>query len=418
MPPSAPPRPPTPSPPSTAAPAAGGTTAPLQLWVLGSGSRGNALAVAHGERVLLLDAGFELPVLADRLQAAGLHPWFVEEVVLTHGHRDHVLGAAAGARAYGWRVWASLGTVWRWRALREIPVAPFTPGEAFDAGPFRVRTAPTPHDVDDSAALVVEAGGASLGYCTDLGHATEPVARLLAGVDALVLESNYDADRLRTGPYPPELQARVGGPTGHLGNAEAGVLARSLAHPGLRHLVLGHISRHNNTPELALASMRAALAGSAFGGVLHAAPQDAVLGPLPVGDAGLTGPPGDPGHVRCTPGGLPSPERIVHDDPEQNDKSEYLDTGFRDHDPREGFGDDKGARVGRPDSAHPAPLDASHGQRTGQAGTNTEPVDAGIEGSILDGDEPQGEQQSRVQAASEGVNPGRAAGDERRVFDL
>jgi phosphoribosyl 1,2-cyclic phosphodiesterase len=383
----------------------------LRVWVLGSGSGGNAVAVAHGERLLLLDAGFELPILVDRLRQAGLHPWFVEEVVLTHGHRDHVLGAAAGARLYGWRVWASLGTVWRWRALRHVGVAPFTPGETFDAGPFRVRTAPTPHDVDDSAALVVAAGGAAVGYCTDLGHAPDPVVRLLTGLDALVLESNYDADRLRTGPYPPELQARVGGPTGHLGNAQAAELARAVAHPGLRHLVLAHISRHNNTPDLALDSMRAALAGTSFGGVLHAAPQDTVLGPLDLAPNGS-------GHVRCTPDGLPLPERSVHDDPKQNDKSEYLNTGFRDQDGREGFGDDKGTRVGRPDSAQPAPLDASGGSEPGQAGTNSESVDDGLEGSILEADGPQGPQQSRVQAASEGVNPGRAAGDERRVFDL
>lgn len=119
-------------------------------------------------------------------------------------------------------------------------------------------------------------------------------------------------------------------------------------------------------------------------------------------------------------------------DTPENDKSEYTNTGFRDGDAREGFGDDGGTRVGRPDGAgsnassqdpnrvgqaHLAPHDASGPQRPGQAGTNNGPVADGIEGSQLDGDA-QGEQQSRVQAASEGVNPAPAAGDERRVFDL
>ncbi|MDF1505250.1 MBL fold metallo-hydrolase [Roseisolibacter sp. H3M3-2] len=253
---------------------------PVSLWLLGSGSQGNAAAVAWGERLLLLDAGVDLPVLLARMRDADLHPWYVEEVLLSHGHRDHVLGAAAGAKAYGWRVWATLGTVWRWRALRGVDVRPFEAGAAFDAGPFRVRTAATPHDVDDSAAFVVEAGGVRIGYCTDLGHAPDAVVALLQGVDALVLESNYDEAMLRGGPYPPELQARVGGPTGHLGNAQAAEVARAVAHPGLRHLVLGHLSRHNNTPALALASMRRALEGTAFRGVVHAAPPDTVLGPL------------------------------------------------------------------------------------------------------------------------------------------
>ena len=255
----------------------------VALWLLGSGSQGNVAALACGERLLLLDAGVELRVLLPRMQEAGLHPWFVEEVLLSHGHRDHVLGAAAGARAYGWRVWAALGTVWRWRALREVDVAPFTPGERFDAGPFHVHSAATPHDVDDSAAFVVEAGGVRVGYCTDLGHAPDAVVALLQGVDALVLESNYDETLLRDGPYPPELQARVGGPTGHLGNAQAGALVRAIVHPGLRHLVLGHLSRHNNTPTLAREAMEAALAGTSFRGTLHIAPPDGVMGPIWVG---------------------------------------------------------------------------------------------------------------------------------------
>lgn len=252
----------------------------VAVWVLGSGSRGNAAVVAHAGRLLLLDAGFELPELVDRLERAGLHPWAVEEVLLSHGHRDHVLGAAAGARAYGWRVWGALGTVWRWRALREIPLAPFEPGGSFDAGRFRVQTAPTPHDVDDSAAFVIEVAGVRVGYCTDLGHAPEAVVTLLAGADALLLEANHDAELLRTGPYPPELQARVAGPTGHLGNAQAAALLGAVSHPGLRQVVLGHVSRHNNTPALARAAAAGALEAAGYRGALHVAPQDAVLGPL------------------------------------------------------------------------------------------------------------------------------------------
>ncbi len=267
-----------------------------RLWTLGSGSKGNATVLAHQGRLLMFDCGYELPVLVDRLRAAGLHPWDVDDVVLSHGHRDHVLGAAAGARAYGWRVWGALGTVWRWRALREIDLRPFEPGATFDAGPWRVHTTPVPHDVDDAAAFVAELTDPSarppvrVGYATDLGRAPAPLVDLLRGVDALVLESNYDDEMLRTGPYPPDTRARVGGEHGHLSNRDAAAVLRAVAHPGLRHVVLGHISRHNNTPELALASAHAALAATSFRGALHAAPQDHVLGPLAAGDAAAVEP--------------------------------------------------------------------------------------------------------------------------------
>jgi hypothetical protein len=121
-------------------------------------------------------------------------------------------------------------------------------------------------------------------------------------------------------------------------------------------------------------------------------------------------------------------------DTPQNDKSEYVDTGFRDGDAREGFGDDGGTRVGRPDGtgsdhspqdpnashqagdARVAPHDTQGPPRPGQAGTNTSPVADGIEGSETDAGP--GDQQSRVQAASEGITPAPAAGDDRAVYDL
>jgi hypothetical protein len=121
-------------------------------------------------------------------------------------------------------------------------------------------------------------------------------------------------------------------------------------------------------------------------------------------------------------------------DTPQNDKSEYVNTGFRDGDAREGFGDDGGTRVGRPDGAGSnssardpnagqhagdaklAPHDTQGPPRPGQAGTNTSPVADGIEGSETT--EEQGSQQSRVQAASESVNPPPAAGDDRAVYNL
>ncbi|GJG86487.1 hypothetical protein tb265_16680 [Gemmatimonadetes bacterium T265] len=270
-----------------------------RLWSLGSGSKGNAIVLAHAGHHLMFDAGFELPVLVERLRAAGLHPWDVDDVVLSHGHRDHVVGAAAGARIYGWRVWGALGTVWRWRALREIPLRPFEPGDSFAAGPWTVHTTPVPHDVDDAAAFLAVADGVPanaglrVGYATDLGRAPDALVDLFRGASALVLESNHDRELLRTGPYPPDRQARVGGEHGHLSNDRAAAVLRAVAHPGLAQVVLAHVSRHNNTPALALASARAALDAAGYDGALHAAPQDTLLGPLdvaPLAEAAMDGP--------------------------------------------------------------------------------------------------------------------------------
>lgn len=263
----------------------------MRCWTLGSGSQGNAMLVEHDGHRVLVDAGFRLPELVERLNAIGVPPATVDDVVLTHGHRDHVLGAADGAAIYGWRLWGTLGTVWRWRALREVPLQGFEAGGTWEIGRLRVRSAPTPHNVDDSAAIVVEGDDEDrdvvvrAAYCTDLGHVTPPVDRLLEGVDLLLLEFNYDPELLRAGPYPPPIKEHVAGPVGHLSNAQAGALLRRVAHPGLRHVLLGHVSRHNNTPALALEAAREAVRGTAFTGTIAVAPQDEPSGPYDVREA-------------------------------------------------------------------------------------------------------------------------------------
>ena len=265
-------------------PAAPHASPVVRLWTLGSGSQGNSTLVEWNDHRLLVDAGFELPELVARLRAAGLAPATIDEVFLTHGHRDHVLGAAQGARVYGWRLWGTLGTVWRWRALREVPLEPFAPGDSFRAGPFVVHTAPTPHDVDDSSAVVVEVpdAGVRVGYCTDLGEATPPVRALLRDLDALVVEANYDPEMLARGPYPADVRERVAGPIGHLSNAQAAELVREVATDRLRVVVLAHVSRHNNDPALAHDCVARALADLPAAPRLLVAPQDAVLGPLTI----------------------------------------------------------------------------------------------------------------------------------------
>ena len=116
--------------------------------------------------------------------------------------------------------------------------------------------------------------------CYDLGVATEGVRSLLAAAEAVVLEANHDEGMLRAGPYPPSVAARIAGRQGHLSNAAAGRLARDVARPGLRHVVLAHLSEQCNAPRLAADAVQSALAGTRFRGAVTPASQDAVLGPV------------------------------------------------------------------------------------------------------------------------------------------
>ena len=91
-----------------------------------------------------------------------------------------------------------------------------------------------------------------LGILTDLGHLFDGLAEIVASLDAVLLESNYDPRMLENGFYPESLKQRIRGPQGHLSNDDAASLLRDAASPRLKWVCLAHLSEHNNSPRQAL----------------------------------------------------------------------------------------------------------------------------------------------------------------------
>lgn len=257
----------------------------MRVWVLGSGSAGNAVLVESGDTRILIDAGFPVRELAARLAAIGVRGESIASAIVTHEHTDHVRGVCAAARRWQWSVYASTGTIAGYPLLREICARPFAAGDALDLGDLAVQTVRTPHDGTEPVAVLATArsSGARAGIVYDLGHVPASYRSTFERVDILVLESNHDEGMLRAGPYPPAVQARIAGAFGHLSNRRSGAFARDCVHAGLSHLVLAHLSERCNQPEIALASMREAVRPVRFRGALHAASQRAVCGPFLAG---------------------------------------------------------------------------------------------------------------------------------------
>jgi phosphoribosyl 1,2-cyclic phosphodiesterase len=255
----------------------------MQLWVLGSGSAGNAVLVESAGTRILIDAGFPVRELAKRLAAIGVSSDSIEGVIVTHEHTDHVRGVCAAAKRWKWDVYASTGTIAGYPLLREICARPFAAGATLELGDLSVHTVRTPHDGTEPVAVLATArsSGARAGIVYDLGHVPPSYRRTFERLDVLVLESNHDEGMLRAGPYPPSVQSRIAGAYGHLSNRRAGMFARDCTHAGLAQLVIAHLSERCNDPKLALSSMRDALAGTSFRGALSAASQSAPCGPFP-----------------------------------------------------------------------------------------------------------------------------------------
>jgi phosphoribosyl 1,2-cyclic phosphodiesterase len=262
----------------------------MKVGVLGSGSRGNSIAVTAKERTLLIDAGFGPRAVLRRAKAAGITIESVVGILLTHEHTDHTREAPQLARAFSCPIYGSAGTLAALGPQLDgaASLRPLETHRPYDIHPFLVTACLTSHDAAESLAFRLEcpeSGGATLGVAYDLGRASTAVRYLLRGCHCLIVEANHDETMLRTGPYPASLRRRIAGVGGHLSNREAGALVSVLAHKGLKTVVLAHLSETNNEPELAARTVMDVIADSGYAGRLLVAAQSK---PLPCID--VTGP--------------------------------------------------------------------------------------------------------------------------------
>lgn len=231
----------------------------LRFASLGSGSRGNATLVQAGPTCLLVDCGFTIKETERRLACLGLTAADITALLVTHEHSDHIKGVGPLARRHGMPVYSSFGTHYAVAAgrksLQGVHWHELRLGRPLMIGSIEVDPVAVPHDAREPCQFVFRYQAQQLGVLTDLGSVTEHVIKRYRGCDALLLECNHDVNMLANGPYPASLKRRVGGDYGHLNNRQAAALLERLECGRLQHLVLSHLSEHNNLPELALAAI-------------------------------------------------------------------------------------------------------------------------------------------------------------------
>ncbi len=219
---------------------------------LQSGSSGNCIYVETGGMRVLFDAGICGAEVARRLEAYGRDIRSVNALIISHDHSDHIRCAGIYQRKYGLPIYITPKTLAesKNRLGKLNNVNYFLAGGSIQFGGVSVQTIPTPHDAADGAAFVISSGGKKLGILTDLGHVFKELFPVIASLDAVFIESNYDPEMLSNGPYPAFLKKRIQGPEGHLSNREAAELLQS-GHK-LKWACLSHLSEKNNTPAVAL----------------------------------------------------------------------------------------------------------------------------------------------------------------------
>lgn len=235
----------------------------MRISTFASGSGGNCALLSMDGVHILLDAGISYRRIKENLALSGLTPEALSAVLITHDHADHIAGLATMVRHCGVPVCAPRTVANRLRCtiagvnqfLQEVPV-----GEPFSVSSLKLTAFRTPHDTDESVGWRI-CGSMSFALATDMGQVTEEIRSGLAGSDVVLIEANHDEEMLRYGPYPAMLKRRILSDHGHLSNAGCGELAAYLADRGTKQIILGHLSRENNTPAKAFQTVRDALGG-------------------------------------------------------------------------------------------------------------------------------------------------------------
>jgi len=234
----------------------------LSFTLLGSGSSGNTTLVSDGGTHILVDVGLSGRETARRLRECGLEPGKISAIVVSHEHGDHCRGVGPFAKDLDIPVFMTDGAF----NNSGIILGPgkhrrINPGECFDVNGILFTSFSVPHDSADPLGFVIEKDGIKIGVVLDLGYLSNLVLERLRGCDGIVIESNHDVQMLKVGPYPWALKQRVMSRRGHLSNDSVAQYLANDFDGRASHVILAHLSKKNNLPELALLSAQRALEG-------------------------------------------------------------------------------------------------------------------------------------------------------------
>lgn len=234
----------------------------MRLCSIASGSSGNCIYVGSDTTHLLVDVGISGKKTEQGLHELDVSMQDIDGIFITHEHSDHIAGLGVLVRKYGIPIYASQGTIQaikKMSSLGKIPEELFVPIHADEkiiikdlvCNPMKIS-----HDASEPVAYRIQHGRKKVGIITDLGNYNDYTVESLRGMDALLLEANHDINMLQVGPYPYYLKQRILGDRGHLSNERAGQLLYHLLHDKLQTVILGHLSKENNLPELAYEAVR------------------------------------------------------------------------------------------------------------------------------------------------------------------
>lgn len=225
-----------------------------RIYPICSSSSGNSTFIGTRGHGILVDAGCSFRALKLALELIDTDLSRIEAVFITHEHIDHVKALEMLTKHTKIPIFATEGTAAELKSSGKVPrdLQIYDPRGGYASAAFEVSCFKTSHDAADSVGYKIKFKGETFGICTDTGVVTSEAERALLGCRAVLIESNHDEGMLRRNPrYGADLKRRILSDYGHLSNNACAEFCEKLVCSGTRHLILGHLSKENNTPETA-----------------------------------------------------------------------------------------------------------------------------------------------------------------------
>lgn len=227
----------------------------LNFCSLYSGSSGNSLFVESENTKILVDAGVSAKKIECALANLEINPSFLDGILITHEHSDHVQGLGTLAKKYDLPVFVNQKTLdampKQKEKIKKENIKIIKTEEKFEIGDLKIKPFSIPHDAANPFGFSIFKDNKKISIATDIGHMTNGILKNLEDSIFVLLEANYDPEVLKFSHYPYILKTRIASPTGHLSNETAGKTISHLMKSGLKQALLGHLSKESNFPELA-----------------------------------------------------------------------------------------------------------------------------------------------------------------------
>ena len=232
----------------------------FNFYSLSSGSSGNCLLVESDKTKILIDVGISMRKINLELSKLNLSFDDIDAIFISHEHIDHCKALESIYKKYNIPLYINSNTLASLNIkLPNECINSITNDNKYKLQDLNIKPFDTSHDAANPFGFTISKGTKKISIATDLGTVTDDVTKALKNSDFAYLEANYDVDMLNAGKYPYILKRRISSNTGHLSNIQCSNLIKDLALNNTKKFMLGHLSKENNFPELAIKTIESSL---------------------------------------------------------------------------------------------------------------------------------------------------------------